>query len=85
MARGAACPITARDGGLRERAGADRRDPGELVHGVSRRRWVRLVTEAEYDAVAWIGGLLVASRAEGAMADAYLTRFALWYGPAQFA
>src|ERR1017187_2572385 len=50
---------------------------GELARGVGRRRWVRSVTEAGYDAVVWIGGLLVAARA---LTDAYLTRSTFWYG-----
>jgi FlaA1/EpsC-like NDP-sugar epimerase len=53
----------------------------ELARSVSRRRWVRLVVEAGYDAVVWLGGLLVAARAVGALTGAHLTRFAYWYGP----
>jgi len=52
---------------------------GVQARSVSRRRWVRLTIEAGYDAVAWIGGLLVAARA---LTDANLTRSAFWYGPA---
>jgi len=55
---------------------------GGLAHRVSKRRSVQLVMEAGYDAVVWIGGLLVAARAVGALNDGYLTRFAFWSGSA---
>jgi FlaA1/EpsC-like NDP-sugar epimerase len=58
-------------GGIRE----------ELASSGRRRRWIRLIMEAGYDAVVWIAGLLVAGRAVGALTDAHLTRFAFWYGP----
>jgi FlaA1/EpsC-like NDP-sugar epimerase len=51
---------------------------GQLTRGMSRRRWVRLVVEAGYDALAWTGGMLVAARA---LTDVYLARSAFWYGP----
>jgi FlaA1/EpsC-like NDP-sugar epimerase len=54
----------------------------QLARDISRRRWLRLVIEAGYDVVAWIGGLLVAARALGDLAETSLPRFAYWYGPA---
>ena len=42
---------------------------GQLVRNLTKRRWVRLVVEAGYDAVAWIGGLLLAGRAMGGITE----------------
>ena len=42
---------------------------GQLVRSLRKRRWVRLVVEAGYDAMAWIGGLLLAARATGGITD----------------
>ena len=50
---------------------------GQLVRGVSKRRWVRLVTEAGYDAVAWTVGLLTVARATSELAGAHMTTAAL--------
>jgi FlaA1/EpsC-like NDP-sugar epimerase len=55
---------------------------GGLARRVGKRRWVQLVMEAGYDAVVWIGGLLVAARAEGALTDGYLARISFWSGSA---
>jgi FlaA1/EpsC-like NDP-sugar epimerase len=55
---------------------------GGLVRSVSKRRWVQVAVEAGYDAVVWIGGLFVAARAVGALADGYLTRISFWSGSA---
>ncbi len=52
---------------------------GQLVRGVSKRRWVRLVTEAGYDAVAWAVGLLTAARATSDLAEAHTTMAALCF------
>ena len=52
---------------------------GQLVRGVSKRRWVRLVTEAGYDAVAWAVGLLAAARATSDLAEAHPTTAALGF------
>jgi FlaA1/EpsC-like NDP-sugar epimerase len=52
------------------------------VRSVSTRRWGRLVMEAGYDAIVWIGGLGVAARAAGLRADADMTRLEFWYGTA---
>ena len=38
---------------------------GQLVRNLTKRRCVRLVVEAGYDAMAWIGGVLLAGRATG--------------------
>src|ERR1039457_604976 len=79
-ATGTTFPITARDGGDVTEGALTGGIRGVQARSVSRRRrWVRLTIEAGYDAVAWIGGLLVAARA---LTDAYLTRSAFWYGPA---
>jgi FlaA1/EpsC-like NDP-sugar epimerase len=51
---------------------------GQLLRNVSKRRSVRLVTEAGYDAVAWMGGLLMASKATSDLAQAHLTGVARW-------
>jgi FlaA1/EpsC-like NDP-sugar epimerase len=48
------------------------------MRGVSKRRWLRLVTEAGYDAVAWVVGLLTAARATSDLAQAHPTTAALW-------
>jgi hypothetical protein len=53
---------------------------GQLRLRVRKCRWIRLIMEAGYDAVAWIGGLLVAVRGAGAPAEIHLTRSAFWYG-----
>ena len=50
---------------------------GQLVRGVSKRRWVQLVTEAGYDAVAWAVGLLTAARVTSELAGAHMTTAAL--------
>jgi FlaA1/EpsC-like NDP-sugar epimerase len=50
---------------------------GQLVRGVSKRRWVRLVTEAGYDAVAWTVGLLTVARATSELAGTHMTTVAL--------
>ncbi len=55
---------------------------GGLARSVSARRRVRLVIETGYDAIVWIGGLLVAARAAGALTDADMTRLEFWYGTA---
>ena len=47
---------------------------GVFARSVSKRRWVRLVMETGYDAIVWIGGLLVAARAAGTLTDADMTR-----------
>ena len=55
---------------------------GVLARSVGTRRRVRLVIEAGYDAIVWIGGLLAAARAAGALTDAGMTRLEFWYGTA---
>ena len=55
---------------------------GALVRSVSTRRRVQMVIEAGYDAIVWTGGLFVAVRALGALADGYLTRISFWFGSA---
>ena len=52
---------------------------GQLVRGVSKHRWVRLVTEAGYDAVAWAVGLLTVARATSDLAGAHMTTAALGF------
>ena len=52
---------------------------GQLVRGVGRRRWVRLVTEAGYDAVAWAVGLLTVARATSDLTEAHMTAAALGF------
>lgn len=52
---------------------------GQLVRGVSKHRWVRLVTEAGYDAMAWAVGLLTAARATSDLAEAHMTTVALCF------
>lgn len=46
---------------------------GQVVRGVSRHRWVRLVTEAGYDALVWAVGLLTVARATSDLAGAHMT------------
>jgi FlaA1/EpsC-like NDP-sugar epimerase len=46
---------------------------GQLVRSLNERRWVRPLIEAGYDAVAWIGGLLLAGRATGGITEIHLT------------
>ena len=46
---------------------------GQLVRSLRKRRWVRLVVEAGYDAMAWIGGLLLAGRATGGITEIHPT------------
>jgi FlaA1/EpsC-like NDP-sugar epimerase len=53
---------------------------GQLARGLSQRRWLRTVAEAGYDAVAWIGALLVAAGASSGLAGVHLGRAVLWYG-----
>jgi hypothetical protein len=53
---------------------------GGLVRSVSKRRWVQLIIEAEYDAIVWTGGLFVAARAVGALSGGYLTTISFWAG-----
>ena len=55
---------------------------GVFARSVSKRRWVRLVMETGYDAIVWIGGLLVAARAAGTLTDADMTRLEFGYGTA---
>src|SRR6266568_2265207 len=49
------------------------------MRGVGRRRWVRLVTEAGYDALAWTVGLLTVARATSDLAEAHMTAAALGF------
>ena len=56
---------------------------GQLVRGVSKCRWVRLVTEAGYDAVVWCVGLLTAARATSDLAEAHPTTAALCFEAAE--
>jgi FlaA1/EpsC-like NDP-sugar epimerase len=53
---------------------------GQLVRGLSQRRWLRTVAEAGYDAVAWICALLVAAGASSGLAGVHPGRAVLWYG-----
>ncbi len=55
---------------------------GQLVRSLSQRRWVRLVVEAGYDAVAWLGGLLLATRATGDLTVAHMAKSVLLFGAA---
>ena len=41
----------------------------QLVRSLREHRWVRLVVEAGYDAVAWISGLILAGRATGGITE----------------
>ncbi len=52
---------------------------GQLVRGVSKRRRVRMATEAIYDAAAWVGGLLTVGRATSDLAEAHMTAGALGF------
>jgi FlaA1/EpsC-like NDP-sugar epimerase len=53
---------------------------GQLARGVRKRRWLRTVAEAGYDAVAWLCALLVAAGATSGLAGVHLGRAVLWYG-----
>jgi FlaA1/EpsC-like NDP-sugar epimerase len=55
---------------------------GQLVRSLSQRRWVRLVVEAGYDAVAWLGGLLLAARTMGDLTVAHMAKSLLLFGAA---
>jgi FlaA1/EpsC-like NDP-sugar epimerase len=55
---------------------------GGLVRSVNKHRWVQVAIEAGYDAVVWVGGLFVAARAVGGLADGYLARISFWSGSA---
>ncbi len=55
---------------------------GQLVRSLRKRRSVRLVVEAGYDAIAWIGGLLLAARAIGNFATVHMSKSALLFGGA---
>jgi len=46
---------------------------GQLVRSLRKRRWIRRIIEAGYDAVAWIGGLLLAGRATGGITEIHPT------------
>src|SRR5260370_40077479 len=52
---------------------------GQLVRGGSKRRRVRMATEAIYDAAAWVGGLLTVGRATSDLAEAHMTAGALGF------
>jgi FlaA1/EpsC-like NDP-sugar epimerase len=47
---------------------------GQLGQSLRKRRWLRVVVEAGYDAVAWICGLLLAARATGDLTATHLSR-----------
>jgi FlaA1/EpsC-like NDP-sugar epimerase len=53
---------------------------GRLGRAGSKCRWGRLVAETGFDTIAWVGSLLVAAQATGALAGAHLPRSALWCG-----
>ncbi|MGH3186218.1 MAG: SDR family NAD(P)-dependent oxidoreductase [Streptosporangiaceae bacterium] len=55
---------------------------GRLLRRLYRCTRVRQVTEAGYDVVAWIGGLLVAARAAGDQTVAHMSPPVLWSGVA---
>jgi FlaA1/EpsC-like NDP-sugar epimerase len=55
---------------------------GQLVRGLRKRKPVRQVTEAGYDAAAWIVGLVMAARATADVAVAQVSTPNLWYGAA---
>jgi FlaA1/EpsC-like NDP-sugar epimerase len=58
------------------------RDRGRLVRSLSKRRHVRLVTEAGYDAGVWIGGLFAAARVTGDPTLGQMKMSLLWYAAA---
>ena len=53
---------------------------GQLACKVRKCRWARLIVEAGFDAVAWIGALLIVAQATGALAEGHMARTAVWYG-----
>jgi FlaA1/EpsC-like NDP-sugar epimerase len=55
---------------------------GQLVQSLRKRRWVRLVVEAGYDAVAWIVGLLLGARATGGLTTVHMGESTLLFGAA---
>jgi FlaA1/EpsC-like NDP-sugar epimerase len=55
---------------------------GQLFRRLYKCARVRQVTEAGYDAVAWIGGLIVATRAAGDQTVAHMSPPVLWSGAA---
>ena len=55
---------------------------GQLVRSLRKRRSVRLVIEAGYDAIAWIGGLLLAARVTGDFATVHMSKSDLLFGGA---
>jgi len=52
---------------------------GHLVRNLTKRRWMRLVAEAGYDAVAWLGGLLLATRAMGDLTVTHIAKIVLLF------
>jgi len=52
---------------------------GQLVRSLRKRRLTRLVVEAGYDAIAWIGGLLLAARTAGDFATVHMSKSALLF------
>ncbi len=55
---------------------------GQLLRSLCKRTRVRQITEAGYDVVAWIGGLLIAARATGGQAVPHMSLPVLWSGVA---
>ncbi len=55
---------------------------GHLVRSLTERRWVRRVVEVGYDSVAWLGGLLLATRVTGGPMVANMAKFVLLFGAA---
>ena len=55
---------------------------GQLMRSLRKRRLTRLVVEAGYDAIAWIGGLLLAARTADDFATVHMSKFALLFGGA---
>jgi FlaA1/EpsC-like NDP-sugar epimerase len=58
------------------------RDRAQLVRSLSKRGHARLITEAGYDAVVWIGGLFAAARVTGDPTLGQMKMPLLWYAVA---